>query len=512
MARLPSVGSRSGRILAVVAAACAGWVAALTTPRDFPVGGYGDDARYVVLGKALRENGRFGLLQLPGEPAETMFPPGYPALLALAWSPSEGGAANLERARWVNLALVGPLAGVLCAAGLALLSLSASASAVLAVAGVLAPIVMARWVYPLSEPLCLLLIACALPLVSAERRGAHLAGLLVLIAAAYVRTIALAFLVGAWIVAWRRKEQRRVWCEIAVAAAALAPWVIWTAVHAGDVAPSLFGMYGSYAQWYVASVRADPATVLLLVPAKNVWLLLVSLGDAVTGYLPTGALVAALVGAGVVWAVWRARHLAPALVAGLCCYTAVVLLWPYPPFRFVGAVWPVALLAVAAGAGRRRSRIVPALAGSALAFALVGFARRAGLREGGGGAEWQPLVATIRPLVPRDAVLASSNPALYYLTLGVRGVPNERMRSYRYYRLGYWSTAWGLGDDLWAIVHRYHPTYLLMERRGAEGRWAAGSLIRQCPGVMREVWSTPRGEYLFAVRSDVACAPEVVKP
>ena len=40
----------------------------------------------------------------------------------------------------------------------------------------------------------------------------------------------------------------------------------------------------------------------------------------------------------------------------------------------------------------------------------------------------------------------------------------------------------------------------------------AGSLIRQCPGVLREVWSTPGGEYLFAVRSDVPCAPQIVRP
>jgi len=108
--------------------------------------------------------------------------------------------------------------------------------------------------------------------------------------------------------------------------------------------------------------------------------------------------------------------------------------------------------------------------------------------------------------------VATSNPPLVYLRLGTPTVVNWRERSYRWYRLGYWATAWGLGDDLWAIVRAYRPDYLIIERRGAEGRYAAGSLSRQCPGVLREVWSTPRGEYLFAVRSDVACTPEIVKP
>ena len=93
--------------------------------------------------------------------------------------------------------------------------------------------------------------------------------------------------------------------------------------------------------------------------------------------------------------------------------------------------------------------------------------------------------------------MATSNPPLVYLRLGNPTIVNWRERSYRWYRMGYWSTAWGLGDDLWAIVRAYHPDYLIIERRGAEGRYAAGSLIRQCPGVLRELWSTPGGEYLF---------------
>jgi len=217
----------------------------------------------------------------------------------------------------------------------------------------------------------------------------------------------------------------------------------------------------------------------------------------------------------VVWAAWAGRGAAPgvaAVLAGLGCYAVVVLLWPYPPLRFVGAVWPLVLLAAAAGAARLGPRAVHGAAVLLLGLALLGFARRAGFGNAGGTWDWRPTVAAIRPLVSRDAVLASSNPALYYLTLGVRGVPNERMRSYRFYRHGYWATAWGLGDDLWAIVRRFRPGAVLVERRGVEGRYAAGSLIRQCPGVLEQVWSTPGGEYLFAVHETGRCEPAVTKP
>jgi hypothetical protein len=499
----------SGRLTAAAVALVCGWLVALVAPRDFPVGSYGDDARYAVLAKALRQEGRFRLLQVPGEPAETMFPPGFPAALALAWSPARSDADNLDRLRWVNLALAGPLAGALCLAGTELLALPAAAGALLAVGGVAAPIVMARWIRPLSEPLCLLLIVAALLLFS-RGGGRRAGGIALFVLAAWVRTVALAFLAGALLVEWRRGERRRAAVGAAVAAVGMAPWVLWTLAHSRDVPPALYGMYGSYAQWYAASVAADWSTVLLRVPAHNALMLFSSLGQAFTGYLPLGALLLLATGACVVRAVWAGRSAGPAIAAGLALYGLVVLVWPYPPLRFVGGVWPLVLLVAAAGVRRLHARAVYAVAAASLLFAAAGFLRRAAVDESGRGADWRPLVAAVRPLVPPGAVLASSNPALYYLTLGVRGVPNERMRSYRYYRLGFWATAWGLGVDLWAVVRRYRPTHLLVERRGAEGRWAAGSLARQCPEVLREVWSTPRGEYLFAVRSDAPCAPQAV--
>ena len=48
-----------------------------------PVGVVADDAFYVILARALANGEGYRALNVPGHPAGTHFPPGYPALLAL---------------------------------------------------------------------------------------------------------------------------------------------------------------------------------------------------------------------------------------------------------------------------------------------------------------------------------------------------------------------------------------------------------------------------------------------
>ncbi len=95
---------------AALAALLGGWAVAALAPRDFTVGTFQDDAQYAVLAKAIRERHTYRSLEYPGHPYELKFPPGWPAVLSLVWKPDAGGPENLQRLRWVNLALVGPLA------------------------------------------------------------------------------------------------------------------------------------------------------------------------------------------------------------------------------------------------------------------------------------------------------------------------------------------------------------------------------------------------------------------
>lgn len=482
----------------------AGWGVALAAPRDFMVGTFVDDAQYAVLAKALRTQGTYRVLNLPGAPAETKYPPGWPVVLAAGWSPRLSDAANLDRLRWVNLALLGPLAALVALAGVEAFGLAPPLAAALAIGGVAAPTFAKLWTMPMSEPLCLAFVTAAL-IAAARRRS--IAAVLLLVGAIYVRTLAAPFLAAVLILAWRHEGRRPAAFATVLAAVLLAPWGLYLAVHAAAVPPVLLGVYGSYGQWYAASFGADWTTVLFRVPAQNALLLLAALGEGIAGWRWASGSWLLAPGLAVLALLWRARKSNPAALLGLALYVLLILLWPFAQAgRFVGGVWPLVPLALAAGLPGPRSRA--GLAALALAVSAVGFVRGEGVSAHRRASRATvPLLASVRQVVPRDSLIAVSDPPLYYLVLGNPTVPNERMRSYRWYRAGFWATSWGLGDDLWAIVRRYRPAYLAIERRGAEGRYAAGSLARQCPGVLREVWRSNGGEFVFAVAPDRPCAP-----
>ena len=110
----PRIQARS---LAVIAAVAATWLTAWSMPRDFRVGNYVDDAHYAVLAKSLRTGQGYRTLNLPGQPPETKYPPGFPLLLASGWDPARTDAENLDRLRSVNLWLVGAVAAALTLLG-----------------------------------------------------------------------------------------------------------------------------------------------------------------------------------------------------------------------------------------------------------------------------------------------------------------------------------------------------------------------------------------------------------
>ena len=495
---------------AALAALLGGWAVAALAPRDFAVGTFQDDAGYAVLAKSIREQHTYRNIEFPGHPPELKFAPGWPAVLALAWKPGESGDANLERLRWVNLALVGPLAAAIALAGMQVFGLPAAFSAVVAVASVASPAELTWWTIPMSEPLCLALLA--LGLVLAER-GRLWSAAVALTAAVYVRSVAAPFLVALVIAAAWKQGWRRAAAPAAVGILLLLPWVVHVALKAHAVPDILGGAgYGSYAAFYGQGLAADPVTMLIRVPWVNAPMIVQALGQALLGWHWAPRALELLFGVVIAGLVARSGRSRPVFWIGLAVYLLTVLFWPFPQEeRFVGSTWPLLLLAALAALPWPRVRW-----GVAVAFALVAavaFAQGRGVeRHRMRSRSSLALMDSLRPRIPPGALVATSNPPLVYLRLGNQTMVNWRERSYRWYRMGYWSTAWGLGDDLWAIVRASHPDYLIIERRGAEGRYAAGSLIRQCPGVLHEVWSTPGGEYLFAVRSDVPCAPVTVKP
>jgi hypothetical protein len=135
----------------------------VATISPWPVGVFYDDGIYLILGKALATGEGYRYLNLPGHPAATHYPPGYPALLAILWLigpafPENVALFKLANAVLLSLAAVGFYAfsrrelglGHGLAAGAILLG--CLTVPVLAVTGVL-----------FSEPLFLALLAVALP-------------------------------------------------------------------------------------------------------------------------------------------------------------------------------------------------------------------------------------------------------------------------------------------------------------------------------------------------------------
>ena len=67
-----------------------------------PVGVFHDDAMYVVLARSLASGHGYRYLNLPGAPAATQHPPGYPALLALVSWFAPAFPANLVAFKTLN--------------------------------------------------------------------------------------------------------------------------------------------------------------------------------------------------------------------------------------------------------------------------------------------------------------------------------------------------------------------------------------------------------------------------
>ena len=83
-ATAPAAGSLLERVLPLALPALVMLVALLTvTP--WPVGAYQDDAIYTVLAKALATGEGYRMINLPGAPYATHYPPGYPFFLSLLW-------------------------------------------------------------------------------------------------------------------------------------------------------------------------------------------------------------------------------------------------------------------------------------------------------------------------------------------------------------------------------------------------------------------------------------------
>ncbi|MDB4886235.1 MAG: hypothetical protein JWN79_1673 [Gemmatimonadetes bacterium] len=413
----------------------------------------GDDAMYVILARSLATGQGYRFLNLPGAPAATHFPPGFPALLALLWRAVPDFPANLTLFKSVNA-----ISLALVAVGVARFARYSaqprrSAIALGVLAAVSGPLLILGNML-LSELVFLALLLFLLPVLegfaeggrepSAALRAATLGVAIGL--CALVRTHAVVLIPAVALVLARRRRWRDAALLSAAAILTLVPWQLWSAHHAGAVPAPLLGQYDSYLGWWVRGYaalgpRMIPMTLeRTLAESGGMFAVLFSPGRSPSAHALTLVALAGLAIAGIV----AVRRRLPVTLLFLAGYLAIVALWPFPPARFLWGVWPLILLLLVAGAHRvvDASRAWRSLRVTGRALVLAGAA--ASLWVGYGYAAYELRMArgrwwtsipranaarivpavrwTLANTAPGDLLAAEDDGALYLYT-GRRTVP-----------------------------------------------------------------------------------------
>ncbi len=488
-------------------------VAAALMPRAL-VGVFYDDGIYAALARSLAEGHGYHLLYLPGAPAAVHYPPLYPAFLALLWRIWPAFPDNVILFRAANALLLGVFTGGFAAYLARRRALPAPAAALLVVVGATAVPLLSVVTVLFAEPLFLVLALAAWWLADAAsglsgRRAlllaigagaaAGLAGLTRSIGVAVVGGVVLSFLLA--------RRRREAFASAAAALLFLVPWQVWSAAHRSGVPAVLAANYGTYGdllrqsgwRWISPDILWDvlrPLGYLAFAAVRPVWHPLFG----------APALVVLVAGG-----VALARR-APALGWSLALYMAVVLLWPYSPDRFLWAVLPLLVVALAmggvavwrAGGERHDARrwalralavagIVPALLGFGK-YQVAGFVHRwPTVTQRGISGTFERVLPWVRSATPENAVLAGEDEALLWLYSGRQAVP-----SYLWRLQGRRDVGFG-PDSLRAFLDRSDVSYVIVTGPRSDAAPVIDALRQLFPGYLTPVMMWPGPMAAFEV-------------
>ncbi len=508
-------GATSRESLLTVAIAAVVLLVAVLTITPWPVGAFQDDAIYTVLAKALATGEGFRLINLPGAPANTHYPPGYPLVLAALWKLWPSFPENIVLFKFANAAFLSAAAVGTYRFTRGRLGFLPWQSAVTALVGTLSITVLLVTGVVLSEPLFLALVLPAL-LVSERAadtgsvRLAVAAGLL-LGALAMVRTLGAFAIPAAGLVLLWRGHWRAMFALGLAAACFIVPWQLWVSAHQAEIAHPLVGKYGSYGGWLAEGYRAggwdfaraavvqnlrdiDSTVSYMLLPVRATWPRAVAI-LALVLFLAAGTK--------------RYARNAPVTVGFLGCYMLVVMLWPFEPNRFLLAVWPLWLPFVGYGVlacwhlalpgGRRLPRLVVlpwravvavvalAIAGGYAWYNVTGYSRQwwAAVQRNAGERARPTVEWVARNTAPGD-VVATEDDLIVYLYAGRRAVPTSTFTAAERVRPLTPEEDLRAVDEIFAA---YDPRWFIV---GSEaGRRSAKALAERTPPVVRPVARTP---------------------
>jgi 4-amino-4-deoxy-L-arabinose transferase-like glycosyltransferase len=423
-------------------------VLALMTVTPWPVGAFQDDAIYTVLAKALATGEGYRMINLPGAPHATHFPPGYPFFLSLLWRLSPSFPENVvlfkfANAVWLSLAALG--ASAFCRVRL---GWNPVPSALAAVAGTLAIVVLLVTGVVLSEPMFMALLFPALLLTERAAAGGSvrmaLAAGMACGALALVRTLGAVIVPAALVVMIWRRQWRSAAAFATAAALCLVPWQLWLNAWQHEIPPVLMGKYGAYGPWMAQGYRDGGLAFARDVAVANLQSVDRFLGFVFMPVATAWPRAVAFMAASLL-AVAGARVLVrrvPVTTLFLAAYAIVVMVWPFEPERFVLAVWPLLTICGLAGIsaiwrwrpaspGPRGLRYLSITLAAAVVLGFAVYNAR-GYRhqwwasvQRDAGQRSKPIVEWVAAGTAPSDVLMTDDDLIVYLYTGRRGMPTS---------------------------------------------------------------------------------------
>jgi hypothetical protein len=333
-------------------------LAGLHAINALPVGVFYDDALYVILGKSMAAGSGYRYLNIPGHPAATHFPPGYPALLAVLWRVMPQFPENVALFKTVNAMLLAPIAWFAYRFARERLTVTEGSAALGAIAGTAAIPMLVLSSSVMSEPLFLALLLPVLLIAERETERATIRGAVLLGLASgllcLVRSHAVVLIPAMAMVYALRRHNRAAVAVTASGVAMLMPWLIWVMLHDAALPVMLRGSYGSYSAWFAEGLRDGGLGLLAATVRQNVVTSAVITARSFS--IAGGVVLSAVAVAGVlVLVVAGARTLAArarVTLAFALMYASLALVWPFSPLRFVWGIWPLLVLVMLGGANR----------------------------------------------------------------------------------------------------------------------------------------------------------------
>ena len=475
----------------LVAALIGAVVAPLAWAMSWPlVGIFHDDGVYVVTAKALATGQGYRLIDLPGEPWQTKYPILFPALLSLVWRVWPEFPDNATALKALPITCTFMAAGVtyLYAVRFGVSGRPVAAAAVLAAFG--APQLVGLYGLVVSEPLFTLLLTLAVWRTDLVARGEAVTHRDEWLAGAALSACAITRSIGVFVVAggllhlvWVRRSS---WRTAFPAVLPAISWFVWVAVAGPDERAGLAQYNTSYLNWWATY----GASTLLPIVRDNLIGVVVHGGyivlDGATRLLsgsPPGVIASSLAGSVLAACIaMAAKRRRSAFILVLSAYIAVVVIWPWPPVRFLIPVMPLTCVfgwGVVSSGIPANSAIRKPFSFAVGLFALITAASTVAAISSIRGpyaaaAEGSPnrnafgaAFHIVRTLTPEDAVIGSLSEPMVYLYTGRKGTFVHRHDTVRlHYRV---PPSIGSKDEVFQTLRDAGATHVLRLPMGTRG-------------------------------------------